>query len=109
MDHNEFDFNADLIRPFQDFIRRLKSELGSTTSRGNPSQLSTRRGLEVEKRNFVTLYSSVDESCVDYVRDSQTFDIFFDSKLYEAPRVVLKYEEEIAEVQRSKIRKGKNY
>jgi len=46
----------------------------------------------MEKEGFVTHYSDIDDSCVDYQRETCTFDVYFDSKLYEPPKSVLEFE-----------------
>jgi len=40
----------------------------------------------------VTLYSDIDESCVDYSRETRTFNITFDTNLYEPPLKIVEHE-----------------
>ena len=83
MDHNEFDFIGDLVQPFRDFINRISSEL--------PDNLQTRRQHK-EKEGYVTVYSDIDDSCIDYHKDSNLFEVFFDSKLFKPPESILAME-----------------
>lgn len=74
MDHNEFDFIGDLIRPFKDFVARLNDntmKLEYETATESISACSTAR-LEIERSSsngdpnsggsFFTVYSDIDES-----------------------------------------------
>lgn len=89
MDHNEFDFYNDLLDPLKDFLKRLND---NTINYDSIIQSECTTRLEIEKEGFVTLYSDIDDSCVDYHRDTKLFDIYFDSKLYEPPQRVVQYE-----------------
>lgn len=58
MDHNEFDFNGDLVQPFKDFIKRLSAE----------SEAGCWESARVckDKEGYVTVYSDIDDSCIDF-------------------------------------------
>jgi hypothetical protein len=43
MDHNEFDFMADLIRPFEDFIKRIQLEDDEDLDSLKPEDVDTIR------------------------------------------------------------------
>jgi hypothetical protein len=88
MDHNEFDFTNDLIRPFSSFLKQLlEKEIGE-----NCETEDLKASKIVHKERYVTSYSDIDDSCVDYQKDSKTFDMYFDSKLYEPPERVKNFE-----------------
>jgi hypothetical protein len=54
MDHNEFDFLADLIRPFKDFIKRIDEGISPKKQKFSNSY------LRVEREKIVTIYSDID-------------------------------------------------
>jgi hypothetical protein len=53
--------------------------------------------FELEREGFVTFYSDVDDSCVEYLKTVSTFEVFFDSKLYEPPPSVVEFEKQMLE------------
>lgn len=65
MDHNEFEFLNDLINPFTDFLKRLNDDTTHFSFQDQLSLASTNM-QELEKEGFITHYSDIDDSCVDY-------------------------------------------
>ena len=50
--------------------------------------------------NFITHFSSIDGTCVDYFKNSELFEIFFDGALYQPPKALIESEKKrIAEKQ----------
>ena len=102
MDHNEFDFTRDFISPFQEFVKlideayRAEAEgLENVIQMGSQAtqRIETEEEEEVKDpndkfnmlsnpENFVTHFSSIDGTCVDYFKNSDLFEIFFDGALY---------------------------
>ena len=83
MDHNEFDFMIDLIRPFKDFLKRIspgKEQADLATLETQLIQLDS---------GMMIVNSDVDESQVEYCLKTDSFDILFDQTLYEAPQSVV--------------------
>lgn len=60
MDHNEFDFMIDLIRPFKDFLLRISP----TESKGDIAALETQL-INLES-GMVIVSCDVDETQVEY-------------------------------------------
>jgi hypothetical protein len=58
---------------------------------------NTKVMFELEREGFVTFYSDVDDSCVEYLKTVSTFEVFFDSKLYEPPPSVVEFEKQMLE------------
>ena len=52
--------------------------------------------FEKSESDFETHYSDIDASCVDYVKGTNTFEIFFDKILYEPPKIILEKEKKLA-------------
>ena len=73
MDHNEFDFMIDLIRPFKDFLRRISP----TGCKGDIAALETQL-INLES-GMVIVNCDVDETQVEYCSKTDSFDIIFDS------------------------------
>lgn len=76
MDHNEFDFIGDLIRPFQDFIARIEDQ---RSLNGMQEIVRAQNNmLRIERQSIITTYSDIDASAIDYSKISETFEILFD-------------------------------
>jgi hypothetical protein len=88
MDHNEFDFMIDLIRPFKDFLKRLNTSYG----RDSDQLAALETQVITLESGLLIVNSDVDESQVEYCTKTDSFDILFDANLYEPPQTVVQYE-----------------
>lgn len=65
MDHNEFHFINDLVKPFKEFIKRLDFQ-GTDSSNSGSHNVSTQQEGD-NSDQIITKFSEIDESCVDYI------------------------------------------
>ena len=95
MDHNEFDFLADLINPFKEFIRKVEEQRGrDDLGKGFSKTLRT------ETVSKIIIYSDIDSSGVEYTKGSYTFSIGFDPFLFSPPQSVVRHEKKLEDEKR---------
>ena len=106
MDHNEFDFMEDLVKPFTEFNKRIddsKKFVKHGSKKEIKKEEDSKNNEEEEKKqessneHLEERISEIDESCCEYNHDSKTFEMFFDRKLYDPPKPVIEIELQIAQ------------
>ena len=95
MDHNEFDFVADLVRPFKEFLEQAEEQTGRENLGKGFS-----KSLRTESASKIIIYSDIDSSGVEYTKGSYTFSISFDPFLFSPPQSVVKHEKKLEEEKR---------
>lgn len=94
MDHNEFDFQNDLIIPFQKFLEKIYD--GKKTKQQRQSNFH--KMVDVDDDMKKTIYMSlIDNSLIEQIGTQGYFEIKFDQQLYEPPKSVVEFEKRLYE------------